>query len=66
MGQLWTIGCNALANTGDRSFVVIPVATWAFAQDVDLIFNGVVPAGGEGTEFGGGQAGGFLRARVYF
>jgi hypothetical protein len=66
IGQRWHVGVSGLGNTGDRSFVLIPVAAYSFAEDVDLLFNGLFPFGGEDTEFGTGRLGGFLRARVYF
>lgn len=64
--QLWRLGLSALGNAGDRSFVLIPTVSYAFAQDVDLLFNGLLPFGAEDTEFGPAGVGGFLRARVYF
>ena len=66
VGQLWTLGLSGLANVGDGSLVLIPSVAYAFAQDVDLLFNGLVYAGPDGTEFGLDRLGGFLRVRVYF
>jgi hypothetical protein len=65
-GELWTGGLSTLANVSDGSFVLIPAVSYAFAQNVDLVFNGALYVGGEGTEFGSDNHGGFLRGRVYF
>jgi hypothetical protein len=65
-GELWTLGLSTLANPGDPSMVVIPSVSFAFAQDVDVLFNGLVYAGTDESEFSGGRLGAFLRARVYF
>jgi hypothetical protein len=65
-GQLWSLGMSALGNVGDGSGVVIPSVSYSFAENVDLLFNGLVYFGGNGTEFGAGDLGGFLRGRVYF
>ncbi len=65
-GQLWTVGLSTLANVSDGSFVLIPTLSYAFAQNVDLVFNGAFYVGADGTEFGGDNHGGFLRGRVYF
>ena len=64
--QLWTLGLSGLVNAGDGSAVVIPSLLYSFAQDVDLIFNGIVFVGDDGTEFGSQGHSAFLRARVYF
>ena len=64
--QLWTLGLSALGNPGDGSFVLIPSVAYAFAENVDLLFNGFIYAGGDGTEFGKHRLGAFLRGRVYF
>ena len=64
--QLWTVGVSTLANPGDGSLVFIPAITYAFAQNVDLVFNGAIYVGSSGSEFGSGNRGGFLRGRVYF
>jgi hypothetical protein len=66
LGQLWTLGMSALGNPGDGSAVLIPSVAYAFAENVDLLFNGVVYLGAEGAEFGADTYGGFLRGRVYF
>jgi hypothetical protein len=65
-GQLWSLGFSALSNVGDASGVLIPTASYSFAENVDLLFNGLVYFGGRSTEFGAGDLGGFLRGRVYF
>ena len=65
-GELWTAGVSTLANATDGSLVLIPSISYAFAQNVDLLFNGAVYVGQEGAEFGSGNHGGFLRGRVYF
>ncbi len=64
--QLWTFSVSGLANTGDRSLVLIPTVLYSFAQNVDLTLYGYLSAGDEGTEFGSQGQGGFIRARVYF
>jgi hypothetical protein len=64
--DLWTVGVAALRNLGDRSMVVIPSVAYSFAQNVDLLFNGLVAAGRDGTEYGTAGHSAFLRARVYF
>jgi hypothetical protein len=66
LGQLWTLGFSTLGNVGDPSLVLIPSVAYAFAQDVDILFNGLVYVGGDEAEFGGDRYGAFLRARVYF
>ena len=65
-GQLWTLGMSGLANVGDGSMVLIPSVAYAFAQDVDILFNALLYLGPDGTEFGADRYGGFLRVRVYF
>ncbi len=64
--QLWHIGLAALVNPGDPSGVLIPSVAYAFAENVDVLFNGVVQIGRDGSEYRGPQYGGFIRARVYF
>jgi len=64
--QLWTFGLSGLANTGDRSVVILPTVLYSFAQNVDLTLYGYLSGGAEGTEFGSQGQGGFIRARVYF
>ncbi len=64
--QLWAVGLSALANVGDPSGVLVPYVSYAFAENVDLLFNGLVYLGSDGAEFGGQRFGGFLRGRVYF
>jgi hypothetical protein len=66
LGQLWHVGMSVLGNAGDGSLVLIPSVAYAFAENVDVVFNGVLTIGGEGTEFGTDNQGGFLRGRVYF
>lgn len=66
VGDLWNVGMSILSNLGDGSLVFIPSVSYAFAENVDLLFNGAVYAGGNGAEFGSGNHGGFLRGRVYF
>ncbi len=66
VAQIWTVGMSGLVNMGDGSVALVPAVVYAFAENVDLTLNGVVPLGPEGTEFGTGDAGGFLRGRVYF
>lgn len=65
-GRIWTFGMSGLANTGDRSTVLIPSVSCSFAQNVDLLFNGLIFIGRDGTEFGTQNHGGFLRIRAYF
>lgn len=65
-GQLWTLGLATLGNIGDQSAVLIPSVSYSFAQNVDLLFNGLLHLGPDGTEFGAGSYGGVLRGRVYF
>ena len=65
-GQLWSLGLSALGNVGDKSTVLIPSIIYSFAENVDLLFNGLIYVGGNGTEFGADSYGGFVRGRVYF
>lgn len=64
--QLWSVGASALVNVGDGSMALIPSVSYAFAENVDFLFNGLLFVGGEGSEYGSGRNGGFLRLRVYF
>lgn len=66
VGQLWTLGMVSLINPGDGSAVVIPSIAYSFAENVDLLFNGLLNLGGPGDEYGLDQIGGFLRGRIYF
>ena len=65
-GQLWTLGLTGLANAGDGSVVFIPSVAFSFAENVDLLFNGLIYLGHDDAEFGANRVGGFLRGRVYF
>ncbi|MFC1640081.1 hypothetical protein ACFL3B_04895, partial [Gemmatimonadota bacterium] len=65
-GQLWQLGVSTVGNVGDQSMVVIPSIAYSFAENVDLMFNGLLYVGEDGTEFGAGNYGGFVRGRVYF
>ena len=65
-GQLWNLGVSAIGNVGDQSSVLVPSIAYSFAENVDLMFNGLLYLGEDGTEFGAGNYGGFLRGRVYF
>jgi hypothetical protein len=65
-GDLWTVAGSAIMNIGDGSIAVIPAITYAFAENVDLVTNLVFSIGPDGTEFGSGSSGGFVRGRVYF
>ena len=65
-GDLWRLGVAALVNPGDGSAVMIPSVSYEFAENVELSAEGVVSTGRDGTEYGSGTAGGFVRARVYF
>jgi len=65
-GDLWRLGVAALVNPGDGSAALVPSLSYDFAENVELLANGVVSLGRDGTEFGSGTAGGFVRARVYF
>ncbi len=64
--RTWTLGMSGLVNVGDGSAALVPAVAFAFAENVDLTFNGVVPLGPEGSEFGTSDPGGFVRGRVYF
>jgi hypothetical protein len=64
--QLWNVGLSGLANAGDPSGVLIPSVSYAFAENVDLLFNAHLYLGRDGAEFGGRRFGGFVRGRVYF
>lgn len=64
--ELWNVGLSSLISAADGSAVLIPSVSYAFAQDVDLLFNALVYLGQEGTEFSTGGLGAFIRARVYF
>ena len=66
IGQLWTVGLAGLSNVGDGSLVIIPSVGYSFADNVDLLFNGLVFAGRDGSEYGANRLGGFIRGRVYF
>jgi len=48
---LWTVGVAGLRNLGDQSMVLIPSVAYSFAQNVDLLFNGLVALGRDGTEY---------------
>jgi hypothetical protein len=65
-GQLWSLGLSSVGNVGDVSGVLIPSVSYSFAENVDLLLNGLAYFGGSNTEFGAGDIGGFLRGRVYF
>jgi hypothetical protein len=64
--QLWNVGLSGIVSAADGSAVLIPTLAYAFAQDVDLLFNGLIYVGPEDAEYAGGRYGGFLRGRVYF
>lgn len=64
--ELWNVGLSSLVSAADGSAVLIPSVSYAFAQDVDLLFNALVYLGADGTEFSTGGVGAFIRARVYF
>ncbi len=66
VGDLWTVAASAIANLGDGSAALIPAVSYAFAENVDLLVNLVFSIGPDGTEYGSGSQGGFLRGRVYF
>lgn len=65
-GQLWSLGFSAVGNPGDQSTVLIPSVAYSFAENVDLLLNGLIYLGADGTEFGANNYGGFVRGRVYF
>jgi len=64
--EVWRLGLGALVNPGDGSAALVPSAAWEFAENVELTANGLVSIGADGTEYGHGGVGGFVRARVYF
>ena len=64
--QLWNVGISGIMSGSDGSAVIIPSVAYAFAQNVDLLFNGLLYLGKDGSEFSGDRAGGFLRVRFYF
>lgn len=64
--QLWTAGVSTLLNPGDGSFVLIPSLAYAYAENVDLLLNGIVYVGAEGSAFSQDRQAAFVRARVYF
>jgi hypothetical protein len=66
VSEVWRLGLGALVNPGDRSAALVPSVSWEFAENVELIANGLVSIGADGTEYGRGGVGGFVRARVYF
>ncbi len=65
-GELWTVAASSIVNVGDGSAALIPAITYGFAENVDLVMNLVFPLGADGTEWGSGGYGGFIRGRVYF
>jgi hypothetical protein len=64
--EVWRLGFGALVNPGDGSAALVPSVSWEFAENVELIANGLVSIGADGTEYGRGGVGGFVRGRVYF
>lgn len=64
--EIWRVGLGALVNPVDGSAALVPSVSWDFAENVELLANGLVSLGRDGTEYGHGGAGGFVRARVYF
>ncbi len=64
--EVWRLGLGALVNPGDGSAALVPSVSWEFAENVELIANGLVSIGPDGTEYGRGGVGGFVRGRVYF
>jgi hypothetical protein len=66
VSEVWRLGLGALVNPGDGSAALVPSVSWEFAENVELIANGLVSIGADGTEYGRGGVGGFVRARVYF
>ncbi len=64
--QLWTLGGTVLANVGDGSVALVPSVAYSFAENVDFLCNGLLFVGEDGSEYGAGRQGGFLRVRVYF
>jgi len=65
-GDLWNVAASAITNTGDGSWAFIPAVTYAFSENVDLVANLIFSVGADGTEYGSGRQGGFVRGRVYF
>ena len=65
-GELWRVSLGALANPGDGSAALVPSVSHEFAENVELLAQGVVSLGHDGTEFGSGGVSGFVRGRVYF
>jgi len=65
-GQLWQLAISTVGNPGDGSAVVIPSISYSFADNIDLLFNGVWYLGDAGDEYGFDQIGGFVRGRIYF
>jgi hypothetical protein len=66
VGRFRNIGISLIASPGDRSFVAVPAVSWSFADNIDLLINGLWYAGDDGDEFGFDQLGGFVRGRIYF
>jgi len=66
LARLWTVGMSVISNPGDGSLIVIPTVAYSFADNVDLLFNGLIYVGRPGSEFGADQTGGFIRGRLYF
>ncbi len=66
VGQLWRVGLSMIGNPGDRSGVLIPLISYEFAQDVEILFNALLFGGSDESEYGMDRQGAFLRARVYF
>jgi hypothetical protein len=66
IAQLWTVGMSVISNPGDGSLILIPAIAYSFADNIDLLFNGLLYVGQPGDEFGADQTGGFIRGRLYF
>jgi hypothetical protein len=66
LGDLWTVAASAITNLRDGSVAIVPAITYAFAENVDLVTNLLFSIGSDGTEYGSGSHGGFVRGRVYF
>lgn len=64
--EIWRLGLGALVNPGDGSAALVPSVSWEFAENVGLTANGLISIGADGTEYGRGGVGGFVRAKVYF
>jgi hypothetical protein len=64
--EVWRLGLGALVAPGDGSAALVPSVSWDFAENVELIANGLVSIGADGAEYGRGGVGGFVRGRVYF